>query len=184
MKNFKWCIGSVLSRDRHGRTKIQDHAPSHFHSFNIPSICHDIHSIWFFFFERCTFVVISNKNLVFISCFAILSLYPFHFSVVGQCSKVRVQIVRYETWIVCNSVFITLCYCRYLYVPGLGWRSGRRVTVVLLGIFSVASDNSMCPGSTHPLKMSTRILLGVKTAGVYGWQTTTFKCRCHGIWKP
>jgi hypothetical protein len=29
------------------------------------------------------------------------------------------------------------------------------------GIFSVASDNSMCLGSTQPLKMSTRILLGV-----------------------
>jgi hypothetical protein len=37
--------------------------------------------------------------------------------------------------------------------------------VVSLGIFSVASDNSMCPGSTQPLKMSTRILLEVKTAG-------------------
>jgi hypothetical protein len=34
--------------------------------------------------------------------------------------------------------------------------------VVSLGIFSVASDNSMCPGSTQPLKMSTRILLGVR----------------------
>jgi hypothetical protein len=31
--------------------------------------------------------------------------------------------------------------------------------------------------------MSTRILLGVKTAGALGWQPTTFKCRCHGIWK-
>jgi hypothetical protein len=29
---------------------------------------------------------------------------------------------------------------------------------------SVASDNSMCQGSTQALKMSTRILLGVKTA--------------------
>jgi hypothetical protein len=43
-----------------------------------------------------------------------------------------------------------------------------RSPVVTLGIFSVASDNSMCPGSTQPLKMSTRILLGVKTAGAYG----------------
>jgi hypothetical protein len=33
------------------------------------------------------------------------------------------------------------------------------------GDFSVASDNSMCPGSTQPLKMSTRIRLGVKAAG-------------------
>jgi hypothetical protein len=41
--------------------------------------------------------------------------------------------------------------------------------VVSLGIFSVASDNSMCPRSTQPLKMSTRILLGVKTAGAYGY---------------
>jgi hypothetical protein len=38
---------------------------------------------------------------------------------------------------------------------------------VSLGIFYVASDNSMCPGSTQPLKMSTRILLAVKTAGAY-----------------
>jgi hypothetical protein len=36
---------------------------------------------------------------------------------------------------------------------------------VSLGIFSVASENSMCPGSTHPLKMNTRLLLWVKTAG-------------------
>jgi hypothetical protein len=28
------------------------------------------------------------------------------------------------------------------------------------GDFFVESDNSMCPGSTQPLKMSTRILLG------------------------
>jgi hypothetical protein len=40
-----------------------------------------------------------------------------------------------------------------------------RSPVVSLGIFSVASDNSICPGSTQPLKMSTRILLGVKAAG-------------------
>jgi hypothetical protein len=30
----------------------------------------------------------------------------------------------------------------------------------------VASDNSMCPGSTQPPKISTRILLGVKMANV------------------
>jgi hypothetical protein len=47
-------------------------------------------------------------------------------------------------------------------------RSRERSPVVSLGIFSVASDNSMCPGSTEPLKMSARILLGVKTAGAYG----------------
>jgi hypothetical protein len=40
--------------------------------------------------------------------------------------------------------------------------------VVSLGFFSVASDNSTCPGSTEPLKISTRILLGVKMAGAYG----------------
>jgi hypothetical protein len=34
-----------------------------------------------------------------------------------------------------------------------------------MGIFSMASDNSMCPGSTQPLKMSTRIFLGVKAVG-------------------
>jgi hypothetical protein len=38
---------------------------------------------------------------------------------------------------------------------------------VSLGIFSEASDKSMCPGSTQPFEMSTRIFLGVKTAGVY-----------------
>jgi hypothetical protein len=31
--------------------------------------------------------------------------------------------------------------------------------------FSEASDKFMCPGSTQPLEMSTRILLGVKAAG-------------------
>jgi hypothetical protein len=47
-------------------------------------------------------------------------------------------------------------------------RSRDRSPVVSLEIFSMASDNSMCPGSTQPLKMSTRIHLGVKTAGAYG----------------
>jgi len=36
---------------------------------------------------------------------------------------------------------------------------------VVAGDFSVASDSSMRPGSTQPLKMSIRIILGVKTAG-------------------
>jgi len=31
--------------------------------------------------------------------------------------------------------------------------------------FSVASDSSMCLGSNQSLKMSTRIILGVKAAG-------------------
>jgi hypothetical protein len=35
------------------------------------------------------------------------------------------------------------------------------------GIFCVESDNSMCPESTQPLKMSTRIFLVVKTADAY-----------------
>jgi hypothetical protein len=47
---------------------------------------------------------------------------------------------------------------------------GRKVPGSISGgatgdFFFVASDKSMCPGSTQPLKMSTRILLGVKTAG-------------------
>jgi hypothetical protein len=36
-----------------------------------------------------------------------------------------------------------------------------RVTGVF---FSEASDKSMCPGSTKPFEMSTRIFLGVKAA--------------------
>jgi hypothetical protein len=34
--------------------------------------------------------------------------------------------------------------------------------------FSVASENFMCSRSTQPLKMSTSIILGVKTAGAKG----------------
>jgi hypothetical protein len=44
----------------------------------------------------------------------------------------------------------------------LFWRSPDRSPVVSLGIFS---DKSMCPGSTQPFEMSTRIFLRVKTAG-------------------
>jgi hypothetical protein len=44
-------------------------------------------------------------------------------------------------------------------------RSPDRSPVVSLGIFSEASEKSMCPGSTQPFEMSTRIFLGVKTAG-------------------
>jgi hypothetical protein len=40
-----------------------------------------------------------------------------------------------------------------------------RSPVVSLDILSVASDNSMRPGSIRFPKMSTRILLGIKTAG-------------------
>ena len=43
-------------------------------------------------------------------------------------------------------------------------RSRDRSPVVSLGIFSEVSDKSMCPGSTQPLKMSTRIFLGLKAA--------------------
>jgi hypothetical protein len=80
-------------------------------------------------------------------------------------------------------IFIYLFLFIYIYFihiqKSLGWRSGKgtallagrsrdRSPVVSLGIFfSVASDNFMCPGSTQPLKMSTRILLGVTTAGAY-----------------
>jgi hypothetical protein len=53
-------------------------------------------------------------------------------------------------------------------VKALVGRSRDRSPVVSLGIFSMASDNSMCSGSTQPLKMSTRILLGVKTVDAYG----------------
>jgi hypothetical protein len=63
-------------------------------------------------------------------------------------------------------------------------RSRDRFPVVSHGIFSVASDSSMCPRSTQALKMSIRVLLRVKTAGTYACHPTTFKCRCHGIWKP
>jgi hypothetical protein len=45
-------------------------------------------------------------------------------------------------------------------------RSPDRYPVVSLGIFSEASDKSMCPGSSKPFEMSTRIFLGVTTAGV------------------
>jgi hypothetical protein len=44
-------------------------------------------------------------------------------------------------------------------------RSPDRSPVVSLRIFSEAYDKSMCPGSTQPFEMSTRIFLGVKTAG-------------------
>jgi hypothetical protein len=39
-------------------------------------------------------------------------------------------------------------------------RSPDRSPVVSLGIFSEATDKSMCPGSTQPFEMSTRIFLG------------------------
>jgi hypothetical protein len=36
---------------------------------------------------------------------------------------------------------------------------------ISMGTFSEALDKSMCPGSTQPLEMSTKIFLEVKTAG-------------------
>jgi hypothetical protein len=42
------------------------------------------------------------------------------------------------------------------------------ISVVSLGDFLVASDNSMCTGSTQHLKMSSRIFMEVKRAGAYG----------------
>jgi hypothetical protein len=47
---------------------------------------------------------------------------------------------------------------------------------VSLGIFSEASNKSTCPGSTQPFEMSTRIFLGVKTAGRAD-NLTTLMCR-------
>ena len=64
-------------------------------------------------------------------------------------------------------------------------RSRDRSPVVSLGIFSEASDKSMCPGSTQPLKMSTRIFLGVKAACAWGVTTLPPSCaECHEIWEP
>jgi hypothetical protein len=44
-------------------------------------------------------------------------------------------------------------------------RTPDRSPVVSMGIFPEASDKSMCTGSTQPFEMSTRVFLGVKTAG-------------------
>jgi hypothetical protein len=41
------------------------------------------------------------------------------------------------------------------------------------GEFSVTSENTMCPGSTQPLKMGTRMLFGVKTAGADNLPTSS-----------
>ena len=71
------------------------------------------------------------------------------------------------------STKLGLLFLRY---GGLGYRSGYGTTLhvgrtrdrfqaVTLGIYSAAADIPVCPGSTQPLKMSTRIFLGVKAAG-------------------
>ena len=57
--------------------------------------------------------------------------------------------------------------CCSLVLKALRYQSDRS-PVVSLGIFSEASDKSMCPGSTKLLKVSSRIFLGVKAAGVEG----------------
>ena len=51
--------------------------------------------------------------------------------------------------------------------PGLAYSEGPGIDPQSChgGVFPEASDKSMSPGSTQPLKMSTRIFLGVKTAG-------------------
>jgi hypothetical protein len=54
-------------------------------------------------------------------------------------------------------------------------RSLDRYPIVSLGILSETSDKSMCPGSTQPFEISTRIFLGVKTAGADN--LTTLMCR-------
>jgi hypothetical protein len=61
-----------------------------------------------------------------------------------------------------------LCNWAWGSVALLVGRSPDQSPVVSLGIFSEASDKSMCPGSTQPVEMSTRIFLGVKAAGAYG----------------
>ena len=62
----------------------------------------------------------------------------------------------------------------YLYVicEGLGpgvaqWLKRCATSRKVKGSITEASDRSTCPGSTQPLKMSTRIFLGVKAAGAY-----------------
>ena len=68
----------------------------------------------------------------------------------------------------CTLKFLLLFLFIYNVVKALRYYIGMsrdRSPVVSLGIFSEASDKSMFAGSTQPLKMSTRIFLGVKAAG-------------------
>ena len=60
-------------------------------------------------------------------------------------------------------------------------RSRDRSPVMSLGIFSEASDKSMCRGSTQLLKMSTRIFLGVKAAGAERWRP--YRLRVSSVMK-
>jgi hypothetical protein len=53
--------------------------------------------------------------------------------------------------------------CLYTALPVGG--SGVRSSIVSLGIFSVTTDGTTCPGVDSESKMSTKILLVVKTAG-------------------
>jgi hypothetical protein len=78
------------------------------------------------------------------------------------------RMMKHITTLIYNVSEGTFKYCIEL-LGGLGellvGRSRDRSPVVSLGIFSEASDKPMCPGSTQPLKMSTRIFLGVNAAG-------------------
>jgi hypothetical protein len=75
----------------------------------------------------------------------------------------------------------TLGWCSDQGATLLVGRSRDRSPVVSQGIFSEASDKSMCPGSTEPLKMSTRIFLG-RCVGV---TTLPPSCaECLEIWEP
>jgi len=75
------------------------------------------------------------------------------------------QVVKTPTVIFNNTVFWLKIFIDVVRVRGLGWRSGygtalpvrgSRDRSPVTGNFSGASDSSMCPGSTQPLKMSTR----------------------------
>jgi hypothetical protein len=77
----------------------------------------------------------------------------------------------------CKTLFLYLFLFVLKYGPGVAqwlkhYATSRKVPGStpdgVTGEMFVASDNFMCPGSTQPLKMSTRILLGVKTVGAYG----------------
>jgi hypothetical protein len=63
-----------------------------------------------------------------------------------------------KNYVMILLVIFTKCYWAWggVVVRALRYRS----TGSGMGILSVASDNIMCPGSTEPLEISTRILLG------------------------
>ena len=88
---------------------------------------------------------------------AVYEMYSLHQYYVGHCSLRSVFITPVLFW--------TLRAWGRVVAALLFGRSRDRSPVVSLGIFPEASDKSMCPGSTQPLKMSIRIFLGVKAAG-------------------